>query len=61
MIRHRDNRSMQFLLTVTCGSPARLVDGYTFPQFGVRQASQTLVIERQGTLPIEMHYKIERL
>jgi len=61
LIRQPGNDGLQLLLTVTCGSTARLVAGYTFPEFGLRQANQTLVIERQGVLPLEMHYKIERL
>jgi len=61
ILRQLGNDKLVMRLSVTCGSTARLAAGYTFPQFGVRRASQTLVIERQGVLPLEMHYKIERL
>ena len=61
MIRRPGNTGLQLLLTVTCGSAARLEAGYTFPEFGLRQANQTLVIEQQGVLPLEMNYTIERL
>jgi hypothetical protein len=48
-------------LTVTCGSAARLAGGYHFPEFGVCQENNVICIERTGALPIEMHYRIERL
>lgn len=61
IIRQQGNESLQLLLTVTCGSTASLVAGYTFPEFGLRQANQTLIIEQQGVLPLEMHYRLERV
>ena len=47
-------------LTVTCGSAARLVSGYHFPEFGVCRENTVICIERAGVLPLEMHYRIER-
>jgi hypothetical protein len=61
MLRQHGGGSLQLLLTVTCGGTARLLAGYTFPEFGLRQANQILVIEGQGVLPLEMHYTIQRL
>jgi len=48
-------------LTVTCGSPARVEQGYYFPEFGLRENNYKVVIERQGPLPLGMSYRIERL
>lgn len=48
-------------LTVTCGSPARVEQGYYFPEFGLRENNYNIVIERQGPLPLEISYRIERL
>jgi uncharacterized heparinase superfamily protein len=48
-------------LTVTCGSAATLKSGYHFPEFGLCQENNVICVERSGVLPIEMHYRIERL
>ena len=48
-------------LTVTCGSAARLESGYHAPEFGLYQENNVICVERTGALPIEMHYRIERL
>jgi hypothetical protein len=47
-------------LIVTCGSLARLDSGYHFPEFGLRRDNKIISIEREGLLPLEMHYRIER-
>ncbi len=52
---------MALRLTVTCGSAARRAGGYHFPEFGLRQENSVICIERTGPLPLEMHYRIERL
>lgn len=51
---------LELVLTVTCGSPARVEQGYYFPEFGLREQNNKIVIERQGPLPLEMSYRIER-
>jgi uncharacterized heparinase superfamily protein len=48
-------------LTVTCGSAAIVKSGYHFPEFGLCQENNVICVERSGVLPIEMHYRIERL
>jgi uncharacterized heparinase superfamily protein len=48
-------------LTVTCGSAAIVKSGYHFPEFGLCQENNVICVERTGVLPIEMHYRIERL
>jgi uncharacterized heparinase superfamily protein len=48
-------------LTVTCGSAATLKSGYHFPEFGCVQENNVICVERSGVLPLEMHYRIERL
>ena len=48
-------------LTVTCGSAATVRSGYHFPGFGLCQENNVICVERTGVLPIEMHYRIERL
>jgi uncharacterized heparinase superfamily protein len=48
-------------LTVTCGSAARIKSGYHFPEFGLCQENTVICVEQSGVLPIEMHYRIERL
>lgn len=55
------DRGMALRLTVTCGSAARLGRGYHFPEFGLCQENNVICVERTGALPIEMHYRIERL
>jgi len=60
-LRWRDSAETRFVLAVTRGSTVRLEPSYTFPEFGLRQANQALVIERRGALPLEMHYRIERV
>ncbi|MEO8225475.1 MAG: alginate lyase family protein [Gammaproteobacteria bacterium] len=47
-------------LRVTGGSLARLTSGYHFPEFGLRRDNKIISIEREGNLPLEMHYRIER-
>ena len=47
-------------LSVTGDSLARLESGYHFPEFGLRRANKIMIIEREGKLPLEMHYRIER-
>jgi uncharacterized heparinase superfamily protein len=47
-------------LIVTCGSTARLESGYHFPEFGLRRDNKIIAIQREGKLPLEMHYRIER-
>jgi uncharacterized heparinase superfamily protein len=48
-------------LTVTCGSAAIVKSGYHFPEFGLCQENSVICVERSGVLPIEMHYRIERI
>jgi uncharacterized heparinase superfamily protein len=48
-------------LSVTCGSAARIKSGYYFPEFGLSRENNVICIERTGVLPIETHYRIERL
>lgn len=49
-----------FRLTVTCGSAARIVDGYYCPEFGRREPCRVIVLEKEGPAPLEMRYTIER-
>ena len=56
------DRGLALRLTVTCGSAATAGrSGYHFPEFGVCRENNVICIERTGALPIEMHYRIERL
>jgi uncharacterized heparinase superfamily protein len=48
-------------LTVTCGSATTVKSGYHFPEFGCVQENNVICVERSGVLPLEMHYRIERL
>ena len=48
-------------LTVTCGSAPGIKSGYHFPEFGLCQENSVICVEQGGVLPIEMHYRIERL
>jgi uncharacterized heparinase superfamily protein len=47
-------------LSVTGGSLTRLESGYHFSEFGLRRDNKIIVIEREGKLPLEMSYRIER-
>jgi hypothetical protein len=51
---------LQLRLSVTCDGPVRLQSGYYFPEFGLCRDNKIIVIEGQGQLPFEMHYRIER-
>jgi hypothetical protein len=55
------DRGMALRLTVTCGSAATVKSGYHFPEFGLCRENSVICVERTGALPIEMHYRIERL
>ncbi|MBL8200272.1 MAG: alginate lyase family protein [Chromatiales bacterium] len=48
-------------VSVTGGSQTRLESGYHFPEFGLRRDNKIIIIEREDKLPLEMHYRIERL
>ncbi|MEZ5563460.1 MAG: alginate lyase family protein [Gammaproteobacteria bacterium] len=60
MLLHAEG-GLALRLTVTCGSATRLAGGYHFPEFGLCRENSVICVERTGVLPIEMHYRIERL
>jgi len=57
---HNPVSGLMLRLSVTGSNPARMESGYHFPGFGLRKNNKIIIIERENTLPIEIHYRIER-
>jgi uncharacterized heparinase superfamily protein len=60
LLRHNIS-GLQLRLSVICGSPARVEDGYHFPEFGLCRDNKVIVIEREGPFPLQMQYRIEKI
>ena len=56
---HNPVSGLMLRLTVTGSNPARVESGYHFPEFGLQKNNKIIIIEREDTLPIEIHYRIE--